>query len=226
MIAAHGFLGVPLETFEQAGREQLIALLGRGLNPESTILDFGCGCLRIAYWLVRFLDPLRYCGIEPARGRVEIGLEHLFDDEILRIKQPRFDFNADFDPSAFAARFDYMLARSIWSHASKRQIEMMLDAFVRYANPNGVLMTSYLPTESADNTYQAFLTARFPQRCEPGGYDRDEWVGTSHESDVPGVVQHSLRWIAEQCARRGLRVSELPGVDCDQQVWLAIERAS
>lgn len=225
MMAAHGFLGVPLETFEQAGREQLIALLAHGMNPESTVLEFGCGCLRIAYWLVRFLDPGHYCGLEPARGRVELGLQYLFYDEIRRIKQPRFEFNAHFDPSAFGMQFDYVLARSIWSHASKRQIGMMLDAFLRFARPDGVLLTSYLPTESSDPEYQAFLTARFPEGCGPGGYDGDAWVGTSHESDASGVVQHSLAWIVEQCARRGLVAAELPGVDCDRQLWLRIERA-
>src|SRR5215472_5771563 len=56
MISEHGFLGVPRETFAQAGREQLIALLADGLRPESRLLEFGCGCLRVAFWLIRFLD--------------------------------------------------------------------------------------------------------------------------------------------------------------------------
>src|ERR1700694_4089953 len=74
MIFRHGFLGVPVETFEQAGRSQLIALLNEGLNPESKALDIGCGCLRVASWLIRLLDPGCYYGIEPARQRVAYGL--------------------------------------------------------------------------------------------------------------------------------------------------------
>ncbi|MDB5070337.1 MAG: hypothetical protein JWM87_1448 [Candidatus Eremiobacteraeota bacterium] len=223
MMAQHGFLGVPVETFEQAGREQLADLLREGLNPESTVLEFGCGCLRIAYWLVRFLDPGCYCGIEPARRRIELGLEYLFTPEDVRAKQPRFDFNAEFDASAFGTRFDFFLARSIWTHAGKRQIEAMLDSFVRNAKPTAVFLASYLPTESSDAAYQAFLNARFPAQSGPDGYDGDRWVGTSHESDTPGVVQHSLRWIKEQCLRRGLTCDELEGVDCDSQLWLRIK---
>jgi hypothetical protein len=71
MMSRHGFLGVPLATFEQAGRGRLIALLAEGLNPESKGFDIGCGTLRVGYWLVRFLDPGSYYGIEPARERVE-----------------------------------------------------------------------------------------------------------------------------------------------------------
>src|SRR6266581_6427912 len=116
MMARHGFLGVPTPTFEQAGRSQLIALLNEGLNPESKILEFGCGCLRIAYWLVRFLDSDGYYGIEPARQRVDYGLQYLFTPAELPIKRPRFDYNPVFNSSVFGAKFDFFLARSIWTH--------------------------------------------------------------------------------------------------------------
>jgi len=205
MKAWHGFLGVPVETFEQAGRGRLIALLAEGLNPESKVLDIGCGCLRVACWLVRFLDPGCYYGIEPARERVEYGLQYLFTPEEMAVKRPRFDFNADFDSSIFATRFDFFLATSIWSHACKRQIEATLDSFVRDSTPSGIFLTSYLPARSADEDYNG-----------------DRWVGTSHESKTPGVIRHSLDWILDQCSRRALRVDELPGQDCDGQFWLRI----
>src|SRR6202035_43989 len=150
MIADHGFLGVPAETFDQGGREQLIALLGEGMDPESKLIEFGCGCLRIAYWLVRFLDARCYHGIEPARRRVEYGLQYLFEPDELRIKRPQFDFNATFDSSVFGQRFDFFLARSIWTHAAKPQIEAMLDAFLRDSVPDGVFLTSYFPTVSQE----------------------------------------------------------------------------
>ena len=178
MMSRHGFLGVPVATFEQAGREQLIALLQEGLHPESKVLEIGCGCLRIAYWLIRFLDPGCYHGIEPARQRVEYGRQYLFAAVEEDLKQPRFDFNADFDSSVFDERFDFFLARSIWTHACKRQIEATLDSFIRDATPTGIFLTSYLPAQSAEDDYQG-----------------DHCVGTSHESDTPGVIRHSLSWI-------------------------------
>ena len=207
MMSRHGFLGVPVATFEQAGREQLVALLQEGLHPESKVLEIGCGCLRIAYWLVRFLDPGCYHGIEPAGQRVEYGLQYLFAAREANLKQARFDFNADFDSSVFSARFDFFLARSIWTHACKRQIEATLDSFIRDSTPAGIFLTSYLPAQSAEDDYQG-----------------DRWVGTSHESDTPGVIRHSLTWIVQQCEKRGLELDELPGLDCDSQYWLRIHR--
>jgi len=205
MISRHGFLGVPLETFEQAGRSQFVALLNQGLCPESKVLDVGCGCLRVAYWLVRFLDPACYHGIEPAEKRVEYGLQHLFTPEQLGFKRPRFDFNSRFDSSVFGTRFDFFLAGSIWTHASKPQIEATLDSFLRDSTEASVFLTSYLPALSPDDDYQG-----------------DRWVGTSHESETPGVIRHSLSWISEQCQRRGLQVAEVQEEAFDDQLWLRV----
>ena len=205
MIFKHGFLGVPVETFEQGGRGQFIALLNERLNPESKVLDIGCGCLRAAYWLIRFLDPGCYHGIEPARERVEYGLQYLFAQDELNLKQPRFDFNPQFNSSVFGTRFDFFLAGSIWSHASKRQIEAMLESFLRDSASTSVFLTSYIPAQSSADDYQG-----------------DSWVGTSHESNTPGVIHHSLTWIEQQCQRRRLQLKELPGEAFDGQTWLRI----
>jgi SAM-dependent methyltransferase len=208
MMSKYGFLGVPVETFELGGRRHLITLLNEGLSPESKILDIGCGCLRIAYWLARFLDAGCYYGIEPARQRVEYGLRYLFTPEEIEQKRPLFDFNPDFDSSVFGVRFDFFLAVSIWTHACKRQIEATLDSFLRDSKPSSVFLTTYFPAESPADDYQG-----------------DRWVGTSHESHTPGVIRHSLAWIRRECERRSLKLDELPGMNCDSQYWLRIRRA-
>jgi len=207
MMDKHGFLGVPRETFEEAGRTQLVRLLQHGLLPESTVLDIGCGCLRLAYWLVRFLDPGCYCGIEPARQRVELGQRYLFSTGDLESKRPRFDSNASFDLSVFETHFDFFLAYSIWTHCSKTHIETTLDGFLHNSTTTGVFLTSYLPATTAEEDYMG-----------------DSWVGTSHESDEPGVIRHSLEWIEDTCRRKGLKLSTLQGKDCDSQYWLRIDR--
>jgi hypothetical protein len=209
MMREHGFLGVPAATFADAGRRQFSALLNEGLNPDSMVLDVGCGCLRGGYWLVRFLDPDSYHGIEPDRQRVEHGLRYLLTAGEISLKRPRFDFNPDFDSAVFGVSFDFFLAGSIWSHASKWQIQSTLDSFVRDATLQGVFLTSYIPAATASDDYQG-----------------NSWVGTSHESDTPGVIKHSLKWIEQQCRERGLQVDELPGEAFDSQVWLRVRRTT
>ena len=203
-MASWAFLLKPSTT--PAGR-QFIALLDQGLNPESKVLEIGCGCLRVAYWLIRFLDADCYHGIEPASRRVQYGQLYLFTPGELDFKQPRFDFNADFDMSVFQTRFDFVLTGSIWTHCAKRHIEVMLDGFVKYSNPSAIFLTSYLPADSPESDYMG-----------------DVWVGTSHESDTPGVIRHSPAWLKAQCAKRRLRLRQLPGDAFDQQFWLVVQR--
>lgn len=207
MAEAHGFLGVPTHTFDEGGRRQFIALLREGLAPESSICEFGCGCLRTAYWLIQFLEPGHYCGIEPFQDRVVWGLETLIPKHLRDQKAPIFDFNADFDVSVFERTFDFFLAGSIWTHASKAHIETMLDGFAQHGAKDGVFLTSYLPARTPEEDYLG-----------------DKWVGTSHESDEPGIVRHNLSWIEEQCAAKELRVDALDGQAFDDQFWLRIQR--
>lgn len=207
MLGGQQFLGVPILNFERGGREQLIYLLEAGLAPNSKLVDVGCGVLRGGYWLIHFLDPGCYCGIEPHAHRLNAGMRAILEPEMLELKRPRFDSNPNFDTSVFGERFDFFLAYSIWTHASKPQIQTMLDAFLRDAHEEGVFLSSYLPA-----------TWRHPD------YQGAQWHGTSHESDVPGCIHHSYQWIKAECERRGLMAAKLGRDKTHGQSWLTITR--
>ncbi len=207
MADEHGFLGIPTKTFDEGGRRQLISLLREGLSPESRVCEIGCGCLRVAYWLIQLLEPGGYCGIEPHKGRVEWGRTSLFNADLLEIKKPRFHHNADFDTSVFGGKFDFFLAGSIWTHCSKAHIQTMLDGFVAHTVPDAVFLVSYLAARSDDEDYMGSV-----------------WVGTSHESNEAGIVRHKLSWIEDECARRGLVAEEVTGPAFDAQTWLRVRR--
>jgi hypothetical protein len=207
LLGEKTFLGVPIIDFEKGGREHFIYLLAAGINPYSKIVDLGCGVLREGYWLIHFLDPGCYCGIEPHPQRLAIGIDVILERDVLESKQPRFHDNPHFDTSVFGEKFDFFLAYSIWTHASKKQICTMLDAFLRDSSEDARFLTSYLPASEEHPDYQG-----------------DNWYGTSHESDVPGCIYHSLNWIEGECDRRGL-VTRVLGKDKTYgQFWLEIER--
>jgi SAM-dependent methyltransferase len=201
------FLGGPPELFERSGREQLMVLLENGLMFESTVLDIGCGVLRGGRWIIPLLRQGNYCGVEPQRHLVDRGLREFVDPGILELKRPRFDFNNRFDFSVFGVSFTHFLARSIWTHASKRQIEQMLDGMVRYGSRDAVMLTSY---RSA-----SFVRGR-------PDYRGDAWRGVSHESESPGMVAHSFRWIQRECGKRGLTVERVDRRPLAGQVWLRV----
>ena len=204
------FTGGPPEDFDRVGREQLVALLEHGLLPTSTVADIGCGALRGGCWVIPLLEPGNYCGVEPNRSMVEAGLKNL-DPEVVRLKRPRFSYNAEFDLSDFDTRFSHVLMRSIWTHASKRQIEASLDSIVTWGAEDVVVLTSVIkPSRSP-----------FSGRAD---YKGDSWVGRSHESDQPGMVAHSYGWIRKACEARELRVERWNRPPLNGQYWLRVTR--
>jgi hypothetical protein len=102
------------------------------------------------------------------------------------------------------------LARSIWSHASKAQIQAMLDGFVEHTNPNAFFLASYLP---------AVWFKRWQR-----DYTGDNWVGKSHQRNQPGQIHHSRKWIKIECQKRGLAVKQLSDEPFNSQYWLKITK--
>lgn len=191
-IAERGvFLGSPPEAFSSVGPKVLDLLVRRGLHSDAMVADAGCGALRVGWWLVHYLEPNRYCGVEPRVEAVEAGVSELLGDEVAAEKRPRFDHNDRFDLSVFGERFDVVLCWAVWTHASKRQVEMLLDSFIASRAAGGQLVANYFPT-----------------RRDEEDYAEDRWVGQSHLSDRPGRVKHSTRWLDRVAGRRGLKIVE------------------
>jgi len=236
------WLGGPPRVFEAVGRMGFTVLLEQGLRPSSRVLDVGCGALRLGYWLMRFLEPGGYHGIEPQQDMLRVGLEQIVEPEIVERARARFSDNDEFDFSVFDTDFDFVVARSIWSHASKPQISAMLASFAATASPSGIFLTSYKPA-----TLSAVLAERVPPlqaaaasislaahrpglaRHWPGlvpftDYKGTAWVGRDGVSKASGTVRHSFGWIAREAARHGLSVRQLPDEVVSHQYWLRVER--
>jgi hypothetical protein len=204
------FTGGPPHLFESAGRLQLATLVREGIFPSSKLLDVGCGCLRAGYWLVRLLDPGCYFGIEPNAKMLQAGIDYVLGPELQAAKKPLFDTNDRYDFSVFGVKFDILLARSIWSHAPKSQIQTMLDGFVANANPGAFFLTSYYPASRL-----GFRRA---------DYTGDRWRGRSHTSAKPDQVHHKRSWIENESRARGLSLQQLSEPPFNGQYWLKITK--
>jgi SAM-dependent methyltransferase len=238
-ISEDTFIGGPRFNFEQVGRLGFEVLLKEGLRPSSRVLDVGCGALRLGYWLMRFLDPGCYFGIEPQREMLQVGLDEMVEPEVVARAGARFDHNTDFDFSVFGESFDYAFARSVWTHASKPQIAAMLESFARTGAPGAVFMASFYPAGTwfrighrwprleRDVFTRLPLVEMSPliagiKPFRSDDYEGEEWLGRSHESSVRGVANHSTRWIAGEAARHGLTAQLTPYRIRNHQYWIRI----
>ena len=145
-----GFTGGPIDRFGEVGRQTFKSLKAAGVRRTSKVLDVGCGALRLGYWLVRFLEADCYCGLDPNPKYVQAGLKHAIGEKVAKVKRPRFDHNMEFDFSVFGVKFDYIVARSIFSHASPEQVCKVLDSFRDNSSEIGVMLVSYRPLKKAE----------------------------------------------------------------------------
>jgi SAM-dependent methyltransferase len=200
------FLGGPREKFATAGRGQLEILLCRGLLPDHRVLDIGCGALRGGWWLINFLRPGRYFGIEPNVSMLKAGIEVMLGCQLLEEKIPSFSSNSDFDFSVFGAAFDFLIARSVWTHASLEQIGKMLDSFVANSTPNGEFVASIVP----------------PRTVFHREHRGSAWLGRSHECDLPGLAHYRFSTVRKLCRDRQLNAENL-GLQ-NEQTWVRVSR--
>lgn len=161
-------------------------LLDLGLKSSHQVLDVGSGLLRVGRPVLELVGPERYCSIEPDRALTEAALE--------RLPGPLRSFeksaSASFQFSLFERTFDFVIARSIWSHAARWHILTMLDEFVAVSKPGSVFVAS-------------FYDARWwnPRRWPYYGR-RWHYKGKTIR---PGT-RHSKAWIRREAEARGLHV--------------------
>jgi hypothetical protein len=224
-----GFMAGRAADYESVGRMQLATLIQLGLYPSSKLLDVGCGSLRAGYWFMNFLEPGCYFGIEPRREEVDDGLRYIIEPELVEYARPTFAYNDDFNLDVFGTTFDFVIARSIWSHTTKGQIEAMLDSFLQVSHPGSLLVASYLPASPLPDPIREPLYAgmrKIPKlvttlrrvrgrRLAPGDYQGDEWAAA--------LVGHRRKWLHDQCSRRDLGLTELAEYRWGSQVWARIE---
>ena len=119
-----------------------------GLRQHHSLLDIGCGSLRIGRLLIPYLNRGKYVGVEPNEWLVNEGIRRELSDTLVQIKRPTFIFSDSPDSIAqgeFA--FDFALAQSIFSHCGLDLIKGWLSAASRSLARNGALVATFLTGE-------------------------------------------------------------------------------
>ena len=119
-----------------------------GLRQHHSLLDVGCGSLRIGRLLIPYLNRGKYFGIEPAEWLVAEGIKQELGETVVQIKRPRFFFT-DSPETVVRAKvsFDFALAQSIFSHCGLDLIRGWLSAVSRSLAEDGVLIATFLPSD-------------------------------------------------------------------------------
>jgi SAM-dependent methyltransferase len=191
------FVGPP-EKYDLASASQFNLLTLLGLREHHYLLDIGCGSLRAGRLFIPYLLPGRYFGIEPEQWLIDEGIAAEVGQDLVRIKQPTFDNDSNFTLTTFGRTFDYMVAQSIFSHATQVQIRRCMAEAKQALAPGGVFAATFFQGET--------------------DYEGDEWV-------YPGRVHYTMEHFSRMAGECGLSCRPVNWTHTNEQTWVVLTHA-
>lgn len=184
----------PPEKFDIISAMQFQVLTLLGMREGHYLLDIGCGSLRAGRLFIPYLKPGRYFGMEPNQWLIDEGIAAELGSEIVNLKAPTFSNDENFTLTTFGRQFDYLIAQSIFSHASAVQVRRCLDQASKVLSADGVFAATYFKGDK--------------------DYEGNDWV-------YPGIVYFTPNFMRESAATLGLASVELPVPHPSNQTWVA-----
>lgn len=192
--AYRSFVG-PTENYDVVGALQFSMMTARGLRGHHCLLDVGCGSLRggaavhplpVARAILRDRAP-PVAARRWARARAGPRDRPRQATDVQR--------RGRFPAHVFGRRFDYTLARSIFSHAARWQIERCLSEASEVLRPGGVVAATFVRGDD-DHT-------------------GTEWVN-------PGMGRYRLETMEELAKGAGFQLSLLEDIHPDGRTWVQL----
>lgn len=190
------FVGPP-EKYDLVAANQFNLLTSLGLREHHHLLDIGCGSLRGGRLFIPYLLTSRYYAIEPEKWLLEEGIAKNLGNEIIKIKNPHFSNDKNFTLSIFGKTFDFIIAQSIFSHASQNQIRRCLAEAKRVMTTTSIFTATFVKGD-VNNTF-------------------DEWL-------YPHCCTYTLEFILSLITEIGLFAKPLKWSHPNNQTWITITK--
>jgi hypothetical protein len=134
---SHPTLGrklIPGRAFGEGGDGMLKRLTALGLEKQHTIVDFGCGSLRIGWHFIRHLDVGRYWGLDVNERFLRDG-EAMIGAELMAEKTPHLRVIDDSSlADAHAAEPDFLFSKSVLLHVHPDELKTYFERIFTIAN--------------------------------------------------------------------------------------------
>jgi len=136
---------VPPKDYDLIAAMTFNLLTTLGLRQHHSLLDIGCGSLRIGRLLIPYLNRGKYFGIEPNEWLVDEGIRRELGETLVQIKRPTFFFS-DLPDTIVQAKvaFDFAVAQSVFSHCGFDLIKGWLSAISCSMAEHGALVATFL----------------------------------------------------------------------------------
>lgn len=136
------FVGSP-EDYDVFSAMQFNLLTSLGLREHHFLLDIGCGSLRAGKLFIPYLLPGHYFSIEPERWLIEEGIRNEIGKDMINLKAPVFSNDSNFTCTVFNQKFDFIVAQSIFTHASQAQISRCISQVKECMKPTSIFAANF-----------------------------------------------------------------------------------
>ena len=104
--------------WDEIGTLQRDFLIDHGLQPQHTLLDIGCGSLRLGQKIVAYLYPGNYWGTDLSSDLLEVGYTHEIVGHGLdsRLDRDHLIVDGEFRFSGVPGHVDMAIAQSVFTH--------------------------------------------------------------------------------------------------------------
>jgi hypothetical protein len=203
------YVGHP-DLYGEMGALQFSLLFMAGLRDTNTVLEVGCGSLRLGRMLLAFLNRRRYRCLDPNAWLHRTALRYELGEEIVRLKQPYFSSAANFSwprsDEPAQVRPDFLIAQSIFSHTGPALLATALRNLAEEMGESSILLATFVVVG------RSVVRGWDPDSREGGG-----WV-------YPDCVLYSEARVHRIAASAGLHLRRLDYPHPKQQ-WYALGKS-
>lgn len=162
------------------GEQQFQFLKSLGVRPEHRLLDYGCAGLATGYWLIPYLEPGHYVGIDVGRALPARGVKRLNEAAVDRARYHVLTATDDLtELDGFS--FDYIIAFSVFQYLRPEAFPFVLSRLFDLLNEGGKLCASFSDAVSKEE-----LTGKGMYCYELDEYRRHLVGGLSIETNQAG----------------------------------------
>lgn len=184
----HATLGGNLKRgdFGSSGSRVYETLLDLGLKPEHTVVDYGCGTLRVGVHVISHLDPGNFWGMDIAEFLLDKGRD-LIGSEVVESKKPNLGvIGPEFVEKAASTNPDFVYSIAVLIHVHPDEASEFFDNLGQLLAAGGTL----------------YMTAKCVEGDETVQYAGRSWA-------------YGLERVRSEFAKRGLTMEILRKQEVD-----------
>lgn len=145
-----GWVGEP-KLYDDIGITIFNLLKRLKIKQSDKLLDIGAGSLRVGRFLIFYLEKNNYFGIEPEKWLIDECIKNRLTEKFIEDKGVNLDHNSDFNLEIFDIEFDWVLANSIFIHATKTQVEKCIMQAHKVLKPGGKFLFNFIIGKTDNN---------------------------------------------------------------------------